>query len=58
MSPKGTKKGEGQPADVPRLLKILREASYQGWFTLEYEVANDPFVEVPKICDMLRPLLG
>ena len=58
MSPKGTKKGEGQPADVPRLLKILRDANYQGWFTLEYEVAKDPFVEVPKICDMLRPLLG
>ena len=58
MSPKGTKKGEGQPADVPRLLKILRDANYQGWFTLEYEVAKDPFVEVPKILEMLRPLLG
>lgn len=58
MSPKGSKKGEGQPADVPRLLKILRDANYQGWFTLEYEVAADPFGEVPKILEMLRPLLG
>ncbi len=58
MSPKGSIKGEGQPADVPRLLKILREANYQGWFTLEYEVAADPFGEVPKILEMLRPLLG
>ena len=58
MSPKGSKKGEGQPADVPRLLKILREANYQGWFTLEYEVAADPFGEVPKILEMLRPMLG
>jgi sugar phosphate isomerase/epimerase len=58
MSPKGSKKGEGQLADVPRLLKILRDANYQGWFTLEYEVAADPFDEVPKILEMLRPLLG
>jgi sugar phosphate isomerase/epimerase len=58
MSPKGSKKGEGQPADVPRLLNILRDANYQGWFTLEYEVAADPFGEVPKILEMLRPLLG
>jgi sugar phosphate isomerase/epimerase len=58
MSPKGSKKGEGQPADVPRLLKILRDANYQGWFTLEYEVAADPLGEVPKILEMLRPLLG
>lgn len=47
-----------EAADVPRLLKILREANYQGWFTLEYEVKADPFTEVPKILDMLRPLLG
>lgn len=47
-----------EEADVPRLLKILRDANYQGWFTLEYEVKADPFVEVPKILDMLRPLLG
>jgi len=58
MSPKGAKKGEEKAADVPRLLKILRDANYQGWFTLEYEVAKDPFAEVPRICDMLRPLLA
>ena len=56
MKRKGAAAAEG--ADVPRLLKILRDANYQGWFTLEYEVKADPFVEVPKILDMLRPLLG
>lgn len=56
MKRKGAAAAEG--ADVPRLLKILRAANYQGWFTLEYEVKADPFVEVPKILDMLRPLLG
>jgi sugar phosphate isomerase/epimerase len=58
ISPKGSKKGESKPADVPRLLKILRDANYQGWFTLEYEMAKDPFTEVPKVLEMLRPLLG
>ncbi len=58
MSPEGSKKGEGQPADVPRLLKILRDANYPGWFTIEYEEAKDPFVEVPKVLEMLRPLLA
>jgi hypothetical protein len=36
----------------------MRDVNYQGWFTLEYEKKDDPFVEVPKICEMLRPLLG
>lgn len=58
ISRKGTPKGEGEPSDVARVLKILRDANYQGWFVLEYEKKDDPFVEVPKICEMLRPLLG
>jgi sugar phosphate isomerase/epimerase len=56
MRPEGSK--QPQAADVPRLLKLLREANYQGWFTLEYEVKADPFAEVPKILDMLRQLLA
>jgi sugar phosphate isomerase/epimerase len=51
-------KGEPSEADIPRLLDILHKANYQGWFTLEYEVKADPFIEVPKILDRLRPLLG
>ena len=51
-------KGEATEADIPRILDILRKANYQGWFTLEYEVKADPFVEVPKILDRLRPLLA
>ncbi|HYF37329.1 MAG TPA: sugar phosphate isomerase/epimerase family protein [Prosthecobacter sp.] len=51
-------KGAGEETDVKRVLKILQDANYQGWFTLEYEVAKDPFVEVPKILDTLRPLLA
>ena len=58
ISRKGAKKGEGEPSDVKRVLQIMRDANYQGWFTLEYEKTDDPFIEVPKILDMLRPLLG
>lgn len=48
-----------EPSDVDRVLKILRDANYQGWFTLEYEVKGaDAFAEIPKILEMLRPKLG
>jgi sugar phosphate isomerase/epimerase len=53
-----TDKGETSEVDIPRILDLLRRANYQGWFTLEYEVEADPFVEVPKILDRLHPLLG
>ena len=49
---------EGKPSDVPRVLKILKDANYQGWFTLEYEDKEDPFVAVPRILGELKPLLG
>lgn len=47
-----------EASDVKRVLQILRDANYQGWFTLEYEMKADPFVEVPKILEMLKPLLA
>jgi sugar phosphate isomerase/epimerase len=43
---------------VKRVIQIMRDANYQGWFTLEFETKEDPFVRVPEICDMLRPLLA
>jgi len=59
ISRKGAAKGEHEPSDVDLVLKILRDANYQGWFTLEYEVKGvDPLVEVPKVLEMLRPKLG
>jgi sugar phosphate isomerase/epimerase len=55
----GAAKGEHEPSDVDRVIKILKDANYQGWFTLEYEVKNvDALVEVPKIIEMLRPKLA
>ncbi|MDB6003902.1 MAG: hypothetical protein JWR15_889, partial [Prosthecobacter sp.] len=58
ISRKGAAKGESEPSDVKRVIQIMRDANYQGWFTLEFETKEDPFVKVPEICDMLRPLLG
>jgi sugar phosphate isomerase/epimerase len=56
IKPKGN--AEGLPSDVPRVLKMLRAANYQGWFTLEYEDKEDPFVAVPRILNELRPQLA
>jgi len=53
---KGAKQNE--PSDIPRVIKILRDANYQGWFTLEYEAKEDPFVAVPRILKEVRPLLS
>lgn len=45
------KKGADKPEamNVPRLLKILRNANYQGWFILEYEGSEDAETSVPII---------
>lgn len=52
------KGGQNEPSDIPRVIKILRDVNYQGWFTLEYEAKGDPFVEVPGILRKLRELLA
>ena len=36
-----------EAADIPRLIKILRDANYQGYVALEYEAAEDPWKAVP-----------
>jgi len=52
---KGAAKEE--PSDIPRVIQILRDVQYSGWFTLEYE-RKDPFVEMPQFVKTLKPLLG
>ncbi|RBP42362.1 sugar phosphate isomerase/epimerase [Roseimicrobium gellanilyticum] len=56
VKPKDSK--EGEPVDTARVLKILKDANYQGWFTLEYEEKEDPFVAVPRILADLKPQLA
>ena len=45
---------KSQPADWPRVLKILGAAGYQGYLALEYESADDPMTVVPKLVGKMR----
>ncbi len=46
-----------EPADFPRLIKMLRDAGYQGYIALEYEAAEDPWQAVPRVLAQLKELL-
>lgn len=48
--------GKKQPADLPRIVDILKNAGYRGFVALEYEEQESPFEAIPKILDQLRPL--
>jgi len=50
-------RGRAEPADLPRVLGILRRAGYSGWAVLEYEATDPPLEAVPRWLDALRPLL-
>jgi sugar phosphate isomerase/epimerase len=50
-----TKKAE--PADWPRVLKILGEAGYRGYLALEYEETDDPLNNVPKLIAKMREVI-
>jgi sugar phosphate isomerase/epimerase len=54
MQAKGGPKLE---ADFGRLVRMLREANYRGYVTLEYEAAEAPLTAVPRYLDRLRALL-
>jgi sugar phosphate isomerase/epimerase len=47
-----------QPADLARIVEMLRKANYQGWTTLEYESAEDPWKAVPVALARLKALLA
>jgi len=46
-----------QPADLKRLLDILRAAHFRGYVALEYEAAEDPRTAVPKAIAELQKLI-
>ncbi len=52
MSPNGAK----QPADLPRIIDILRRAHYRGYVVLEYE-EDQPHAEIPRYIEELRSLI-
>ncbi|MFV0444535.1 MAG: sugar phosphate isomerase/epimerase family protein [Planctomycetaceae bacterium] len=50
--------GQPQPADMGRIVEILKRANYRGYVVLEYEEAEDPQVAIPRYIDELRKLIG
>ncbi|HUT32503.1 MAG TPA: sugar phosphate isomerase/epimerase family protein [Planctomycetota bacterium] len=51
MSAAGQKAG---PADFPRIVKILREAGYRGYLSIEYEAKEDPLTALPRHVKAIR----
>jgi len=50
-------RGKGdEPADLPRLVKILRDVGYQGYVALEYESKEDPWTAVPGLLKRMEEL--
>lgn len=53
MQPRGEKRG---PADLARIIGMLRKAKYQGYVVLEYEAEKDPWKGVPEALAEIRAL--
>ncbi len=54
-------KGEGakkEPADMARIVDILKAAKYRGYLALEYEEAEDPWENIPGLIKTLRGLIS
>ncbi len=51
------KRGQkAEPADLAKLVQMLRSANYQGYVALEYEAAEDPWKAVPETLAKLSAL--
>lgn len=47
-----------ETADYARTFGILRDANYQGWVVLEYELPEDPWQRIPEMLDRMREKMG
>jgi sugar phosphate isomerase/epimerase len=47
----------GKPADLARVVRILKDVNYRGWVALEYEDDEEPKVAVPRYLAELRKLI-
>jgi len=45
---------QAQPADWPRILKILASGGYHGYLAIEYESTDSPLTAVPELVSKLR----
>ena len=55
ITPRGKPK---QSADLKRIVKILRDANYQGYLALEYEAQEDAWVAVPRLLKEMQQVLA
>ncbi len=49
---------ESEPADLPRKVKILRDAHYQGFIALEFEAKGNPYDAVPPVLKQMKELFA
>jgi len=49
---------KNEPADLARVIKILRDANYQGYVALEYEATEDPWKAIPGYLKRMKELLA
>jgi sugar phosphate isomerase/epimerase len=47
-----------EEADLPRLVKMLRNVNYRGYVALEYEAAEEPKTAIPRYVEALKKLMG
>ena len=50
--------GEKQEADLGRIIRLLKDANYRGYITLEYEENEDPHVAIPRYLKQLRKAIA
>ena len=50
-------RGPKAPADLGRLIKLLRDVNYRGYVVLEHEAQEDPREAVPRYLTQLRTLI-
>lgn len=50
--------GKTEKADFPRIINILKQASYRGYVVLEYEGKDDPWTSIPPYLNQLKELIA
>ena len=50
--------GKKQPADLAKILGILKSVQYRGYLLLEYEGSEEPMTAIPKAISELQKLTG
>ncbi|NUN96379.1 MAG: sugar phosphate isomerase/epimerase, partial [Candidatus Omnitrophica bacterium] len=50
--------GKGKvPADIPRVMEIIKKSGYRGYVALEYEAKENPREAVPKYLEVMKGLV-